>query len=163
MNERAPGASGGFTLVEILIALGIMAVGITAVIGVFVMATATHKRAVDETTAALIAQTALADLRGRLTASFDAAALEPAGMAAVAPGAESATPPVLYFRKNAADPSYPGYRYDVLLTPVDAQDPALADAFHAEVVVRWLATGKERGETFHTVVARSVRVRDLRE
>jgi prepilin-type N-terminal cleavage/methylation domain-containing protein len=160
--------AGGFTLVEVLIALGIMSIGITAVIGVFTMATSTHKRAIDEASAALIAQSAVSEMRAELTARFDASALEvvgggpPVGASGAAAGGE-APPPVLAFRKGARDPAFPGYSYDVLLTPLDAAKAADADLFHVEVRVRWLATGKVRGETFHTVALRTVVARDLRE
>jgi prepilin-type N-terminal cleavage/methylation domain-containing protein len=150
----------GFTLVEVLVALGIMAIGITAVIGVFTMATTTHKRAIDATSAALIAQSAVAELRGALTVRFDAAALPVAGGGGAAPDAPA---PVLAWRRGAHDPSFPGYSYDVLLTPLDAKKPSDADVFHVEVRVKWLATGQQRGETFHTVATRRVAWRDLRE
>lgn len=146
--------NGGFTLIEVLIALGIMSIGITAVIGIFTMATTTHKRAIDETSAALIAQSAVADARATLTARYDASAL---------PVVAEGPPPVLALRKNATDPAFPGYSYDVLLTPIDAPKAADADVFHVEVRVKWQATGKQRGETFHTVALRTVAARDLRE
>jgi prepilin-type N-terminal cleavage/methylation domain-containing protein len=148
------GRESGFTLVEVLIALAIMAVGVTAVIGVFLMATATHKRAVDETTSALFAETALAEVRGGLTASFDARRLPVA-----APG----PPPVLVWKKGGRDPVYPGYACDVYVTPIDDPDPDAADAFHVEVHVRFLASGKERESVFRTVMVRRVRWRDLGE
>ncbi len=144
----------GFTLVEVLIALAIMAVGITAAIGLFTAATAMHKRALDQTTAALLADAAIAEARGAMTLGFDARALE-----AVRPPTD---PPVLYFRKGAANPSYPGYVFDLLLTPIGTSDPDEADAFHAEVRVRWKSTNIVRVQEFHAVVARRVAVRDLR-
>jgi prepilin-type N-terminal cleavage/methylation domain-containing protein len=155
----------GFTLVEVMIALGIMALGITAVIGVFTMATGAHRRAVDETSAAILAESAVAEVRGALTAAFDAGGLEvlSGGPGAVTSGLADVPPPVLAWKREARDPAFPGYAYDVLLTPIDAAKPANADLFHVEVRVRWLATGKVRGETYHTAILRSVAARDMRE
>jgi prepilin-type N-terminal cleavage/methylation domain-containing protein len=147
-----------FTLLEVLIALGIMAVGLTAAIGLFTAATAMHKRAIDQTTAALIADLALADARAAVTLSFDPKAVplevrRPAG---------DGRPPVFYLKHDAKLPEYPGYAYDVFLTPVDAAEPDEADAFFAEARVRWKQANRERATEMTTVILRRVTVRDLK-
>ncbi len=155
--RTAIGSGGrGFTLIEVLIALAIMAVGTTAAIGLFTAATAMQKRALDQTTAALLADMALADARGAVSLTFDAKALE------AARPATSKDPPVLFFRRNATHSDYPGYVYDLLLTPIDAVTPEEADAFHAEVRVRWKMTNRVRVSDFRTVILRRISVRDLR-
>jgi prepilin-type N-terminal cleavage/methylation domain-containing protein len=150
--------AGGFTLIEVLVALAIMAVGSTAAIGLFTAATALHKRAVDQTSAALVASSAIDEVRGAMTLGYSTAGLErmPAAAAAASGGA-----PVLIHRKNAVDPAYPGYAYDVLLTPLDAADPEEADSFHVEVRVRWRTAGPGRVTEMHSVVTRRAAMRDL--
>ena len=48
--------AGGFTLVEILVALFVMLVGISSAFALFAAATALHKRATDQSSAAVIAE-----------------------------------------------------------------------------------------------------------
>lgn len=159
VGQRAqPREQGGFTLIEVLMALAIMAVGSTAAIGLFTAAVSLHKRALDQTTASLVAQSAFAEVRGALTLGFDTERLERVPTA-LAPGAGGAS--VLYFRKNVQDPAYPGYRYDVLLTPVGGASPVDADTFHAEVRVRWKTAGPGRVSEFHSVLTRRCVSRDL--
>ena len=150
----------GFTLIEVLVALAIMAVGTTAAIGLFTAATALHKRAIDQATSAFLAQSALDEVRGHVTLSWSAKALErvPAAQAQGAGGA-----PVLYYRKAVVDPAYPGYAYDVLLTPLDDPEPDEADTFHVEVRVKWKTAGPGRSSEFHSVVTRRVVSRDLQK
>jgi prepilin-type N-terminal cleavage/methylation domain-containing protein len=51
--------SGGMTLIELLIALGIAAVGMSAIIGLFVMAIANNSRSKRDSTATLLSQSVL--------------------------------------------------------------------------------------------------------
>ena len=63
--------SNGFTLIEVLMALGILAFGLVTVLGVFTMATTTHKRAIDRVNSALLAESVIDDLQEELGPSFD--------------------------------------------------------------------------------------------
>jgi prepilin-type N-terminal cleavage/methylation domain-containing protein len=56
---RRPGRAGGFTLIEILIAIAILVIGMVGVLAGFSAAVGLHKRGMDQTTAALLAQTIL--------------------------------------------------------------------------------------------------------
>ncbi len=138
--------------------MAILAVGLTAVIGLFTLATATHKRAIDQTTAALVAETVMADVRGSLTLGFDVAALPL--LSAVDPQAGGA-PTTRVLKRDGSLTGYPGYAFDAYLTPVGTADAARADTFLLEVHVRWKASGRDRGATYQTVVSRRVAVRDL--
>lgn len=154
---RAPPAGRrGFTLIEVLVALAIMAVGTTAAIGLFTAATAMHKRALDQTTAALIADSALSDVRAAVRLQFDPRPL-PTARAATAD-----VPAVYYYKRDAAHPDFPSYVYDVLLTPIGTVDAMAADAFLAEVRVKWKASDKVVAPEFRTVILRRVTMRDLR-
>jgi prepilin-type N-terminal cleavage/methylation domain-containing protein len=57
MNRR------GFSLLEVVVAMGILALGIGGVMAIFVAATAAHRQALEETTAAIIADTVIAEQR----------------------------------------------------------------------------------------------------
>jgi prepilin-type N-terminal cleavage/methylation domain-containing protein len=143
-------AARGFTLVEVLVALAIMAFGISAAIGLFVLATATHKRALDQTTAALLAETLVSEARSEVTLVFDASRLP------LAPGSAAAR----VLRQDGTHPAYPGYRYDVYVTPV-AGPPESADLYLVEVRVRWMSAGQARSADFHGTALRRAAVRDL--
>lgn len=147
MTRRA--RAGGFTLVEILVALGIMAFGVTVALGLFTLATRTHKRALDRTNAGLVAESAMAELRSTLTATSDLSGLASAGGASV------------YLRRGGSYPGHEDYAYDLVLTPLDGDTPDEADTFLAEVTVRWRATGKARTQVYSTVVVRRLAARDL--
>jgi prepilin-type N-terminal cleavage/methylation domain-containing protein len=68
--------SSAFTLLEIMIALGILAVGMSAALGLFAAAAASGRRAEQAVQAAHVADTVFAGIEGRLTMLFDHAALE---------------------------------------------------------------------------------------
>jgi len=61
----------GFSLAEVVIALGVIAVGIVAILGVFPTALQTGRSAQDETRAAQIAQTVFGSLVGQALAQFN--------------------------------------------------------------------------------------------
>jgi prepilin-type N-terminal cleavage/methylation domain-containing protein len=155
-GHPARARSTGFTLIEVLVALAIMAVGVTAAIALLTAATTMHKRAIDLTNAALVADAALAEVRGAVTLSFD-----PKPLAVHRPGTADA-PPVLIWKKDATNADYKGYVYDLLLTPIGTIEPDAADAFLAEVKVRWKSAAQSRTMEFKTVVLRKVAVRDLK-
>lgn len=64
-----------FTLLEIMIALGIMAIGLSAALGLFTAAAASGRRAEQLVESSHLAEQVFADIQGRLTASFDASSL----------------------------------------------------------------------------------------
>lgn len=141
----------GFTLVEILVALGIMAFGATIGLGLITLATTTHKRAIDRTTAALVADAVIAEMRGTLTMNVDLTQLDPVADA----------PDSVYLVKSYRHPGFPDHECQVILTPIGTDDLELADGFHAEVIVQWKATGQQRTRTYHTVMLRKVTKKDL--
>ena len=119
----------GFTLIEILVAIGILALGITAVLFLFAMGARSHRRATLRTQAALLAEAVV----NRLQAEFPQAA-EPQTIT------------------NATDPDFPGFTYDVSFSPLDDN----AQYYKVTVVVRWGEPGlpgtERDSETFATVL-----------
>ena len=60
---------GGFTLVEILVALGVLTLGIGGVLAIFTAAAATHRQALDETVTSIIADSVIAEQRAAFNRS----------------------------------------------------------------------------------------------
>jgi hypothetical protein len=56
-------SSTGFSLVEVVVALGILVMGIGGVLAMFAAAVNSHRRAIEQTTTALIADTVIAEQR----------------------------------------------------------------------------------------------------
>ena len=119
----------GFTLIAILVAIGLLALGITAVLFLFAMGARSHRRATLRTQAALLAEAVV----NRLQAEFPQAA-EPQAIT------------------NATDPDFPGFTYDVSFSPLDDN----AQYYKVTVVVRWGEPGlpgtERDSETFATVL-----------
>jgi len=128
-NRMRDRGQSGFTLIEILVAIGILALGITAVLFLFAMGARSHRRATLRTQAALLAEAVV----NRLQAEFPQAA-EPEDIS------------------NASDPDYPGFTYDVHFGPL----PENSQYYKVTVVVRWGEPGlpgtERDSETFATVL-----------
>lgn len=116
-------SESGFTLLEIMVALGIFAVAIASIMSLLLVAASSHKSAVDYTRAAMLAETVAADLEGQLRLGKP---LRPV--------------------KDAAHASFPRMRYDLELHPVDDY------CAEAVIVIRWKREGKDREQRFGTVL-----------
>lgn len=125
----------GFTLVEMMIAMGILVVGVTSVLGLLTFGAALQRTAERRTEAALVAAQVVADLRD----SFDAQASGPAEQ-----------PAVLRFEPAIA--GHPNLRATVQLR----RNPELEGEYVAEIALRWLERGRWRSETYRTIVQREV-------
>ena len=68
---RRPSRREGFSLLEVLIAMVILTVGATSLIALFAAASRTHKRAIDRTRAALVAEGLFADVQARYHVGVD--------------------------------------------------------------------------------------------
>ncbi|MEM7260703.1 MAG: prepilin-type N-terminal cleavage/methylation domain-containing protein [Planctomycetota bacterium] len=125
----------GFSLLEIIIALGILAVGIASAIALFAAATAAHKRAIDRTHAAAIAEQTFADVESALARG-------------VTPDEIAARPPLEGIQEN-----YPGYQ--VVIGFFEVSGPTADDELLVEVRVQWSFRGGDREEIFQQLVVRS--------
>jgi Tfp pilus assembly protein PilV len=129
------GRRGGFTLVEVTVALGCLALGIGGVLAMFVAAVSVHRHAVNETAAAIVADSVAAEARARFNRGED--------LDLLAPGEEPA-------------PGFP--RFTVMLrSTVTARDPSGGRAveLYVEIVVGRRVQGAKRTETYRTVLFRS--------
>ncbi len=75
-RARARAGSSGFTLLEIIIALGVLAIGATTALALLVAATSTGRRAEHLVNSALVADAVLSDVETDLNGSFGAKDLE---------------------------------------------------------------------------------------
>ena len=143
----------GFTLLEILIALGVLAVGITAVLGLLAAAISSGKRAQDQLNSALLAESIIADVEHDLDLSFDHSELDSLDSGDSDPFRTR----VLVAEQESS--TYPGYRFRALITPLSGPQD-MPDEFLLEVRVGWSERGQWREITYPAVVLRHESSRD---
>jgi type II secretory pathway pseudopilin PulG len=113
----------GFTLVEVLVALGIFVVVVSGIVGLMLVATASHKRAVDNTRAALVADTVLAELESAIHSGHTLAPIA-----------------------KRAHPDHPGVSYAVEIHWIDGASAQVG------IIVSWQREGQQREQRFATVL-----------
>jgi prepilin-type N-terminal cleavage/methylation domain-containing protein len=132
MRGAAPSRAGGFSLLEVLIAMLILSVGAASVLSLFAAAASTHRRAVDRTHAALVAERVLAEVRHLYV-----------------PGR---TPQAIVEELPKRLPEeIDGYRHETVAFHPKGDSWSEAELF-AMVTVRWRESGLERAETFQTIL-----------
>ena len=166
MRKRA-----GFTLLEIIVALGVLAIGATAAFALLVAAASSGRRAEHQVNAALLADLVIDDLKADPSLDLDltdakdypkaadviadreARGVLPAGGAALAPN-----PATRYIAElvDYVHPTYPDYKVDVAITPLPGPVPNEAWEFLVEVEVRWADQGQRRSALFAVVLARTL-------
>ncbi len=145
--------AAGFTLLEILIALGILAIGLTAVLGLLASAVATGKRAQNRVDAANLAESIVADIENDLDLSFDHDELD---------GLDPASNDDYRTRiLRDWEPSrlHPSFKTRILITPITGPID-LPEEFLLEVHVDWSDRGKNRGIVYPASVLRTTSPRD---
>ncbi|MBM4040895.1 MAG: type II secretion system protein [Planctomycetes bacterium] len=96
-------AAGGFTILEVLMAIGILALSITAVLFLFAMGMRSHKRALDRTRAAMLAETVINQLQADLKVYENS----------TDPRDPTVAPP-----DKATHTDFPGFYYTATFTPL---------------------------------------------
>lgn len=137
----------GFTLLEVMVALGVFAIGASAAMALLVAAASSGRRAEHETQAALLAEGAISDLSGLLVGDVDLAQLE--GSTASGSGGTRVL-------ADCAFAAYPDYKYDLAITPLASPAPDETWAYLVEVEVRWTERGKGRSRQFSTIVLKGL-------
>lgn len=154
----------GFTLLEIMVALGVLAIGATAAFALLVAAASAGRRAEHHVNAALLADTVIDDLKADVTLDLDLTDL-PLATEVVAelqsrgelpPDAPTPALETRYVRRDAVSPSYPDYKYDVAITPIAGPVPDQPWEFLIEVEVRWSDQGQRRSALFSAILVRTV-------
>lgn len=128
----------GFTLTEVLIAMGILAIGAVAALSLFAAGAATQKRAIDRAKSAFLAEQVIAQVDAQLAGDVDLGTLAVEG---------------------ASLEDHPGYTYDVALMDLDAESGWSLEIL-VEVTVRWKRKGKGREATYQTILLRSLGEKD---
>jgi type II secretory pathway pseudopilin PulG len=134
-------AARGMTLIEVMIATGILVFGMVAILAIILTAQRSHQRAVHETNAVLVANSVLSELR----AMMDKGNLP------------ETYPPDKPFEQLPQHRDYPDYRYAVSLKKLEAQRrnpnaPLLGDEYYVEVTVFWAQRGEAQSATFQTAM-----------
>jgi len=141
----------GFTLIECLVALVILAIGLVGVFSLFVAGVATHKKGIDQTTAGTLGQKVIADLQANLDDDY----LKGLGDLAARNNPQAPRSPKRRIElKDLTDPDFPDlYKYDLVLTPLESQR---REAYAVVLRVKWREGGEEQAAVFETVVLRKL-------
>lgn len=148
-----------FSLLEIIVALGVLAIGATAAFALLVAAAAAGRRAEHQVNASLLAETLLNDAQALLEeGGVNLQDLSKAADADPVPGGPTPTVPTQqegletrFLERNAQTKSYPGYKFDIAVTPLESPEAGKTWHYLIEVEVRWSEKGKRRSAVFQTV------------
>ncbi len=134
VTRRFGGFTGsqGFSLLEVLIAMFVLSVGAASVISLFAAGSSTHRRSVDRTRAALVAEQVIAEA---------AIAYVPGRTAAEIPGVVQGRLPAVI----------DGYRFDLTVAHPQGKEWQPSELV-VHVAVRWQESGQARAETFTTIL-----------
>ena len=155
--SRRRARTHSFSLLEVVIALGVIAVGIVGVLAVFPTALQTGHSAQDETRAAHIAQSVFGSLVAGATSRFNAVPLPPTPLSIdlTAPPSSPTSPPTLYADNygnlipNSTNSAYAIFIYTNNVVP-GFTDPASANL--VSVRVAWPANAPAANQTFRDYV-----------
>jgi len=129
-RQRQEQSGGGFTLLEVIIALAILVLGLSAILPLFAVGATSHRRGIDQTMVSLIAPHITARLQERLY---------------------ELNPPALKDQEYAEVGRV--YKYDATFTPLDPYD-SMKLAFIVHVTVRWSENMSLHSESFSTILLR---------
>ena len=134
--DRAPaGARGGFTLLEVMLAMGILVVGMTMVLSLFTFGAAMSRTAELRAAASVAVESVVADLEATLfPLDEDGTVGDP-------------TPVV-----DRPVPGSPGVVYSAQPT----QNPDDPDQYRVDVSLTWTTSGVQRAHEFTTLLSREV-------
>jgi len=144
-----------FSLLEVVIALGVITVGIVGVLAVFPTALHTAHSAQDETRAAHIAQSVFGSLVAGAPSRFNAVLLPPTSLSIDLTGSSSPTSPTLYADNdgslipNSTNAAYAIFIYTNNSVP-GFSEPATANL--VTVRVAWPANAPVANQTFRDYV-----------
>lgn len=124
--------SAGFSLLEVLIALFILSVGAASVLALFAAGASTHKRSVDRTNAAILAERVFSEARAAYEEGDDPAE-------------------VLEKLKKRLPEEIDGYHQELSLHHPEV--PGWGDSeLYARVTIRWRQSDGDRTQEFHTIL-----------
>lgn len=129
---RLAAREAGFSLLEVLIAMLILSIGSASLLALFAAGASTHRKSIDRTHAALLAERVFSEVRAAYTVGMEAEA-------------------VLEALAGRIPEDIDGYRHEIFLAHPLNPDWA-EDELFARVTVRWRESGQDRAEAFQTVV-----------
>ena len=140
----------GFSLIEVIVALGIVTVGVTAVLALFASGVDVHKRSIDQSNAALAAATIASELEARYTlARIDAWKKNAAKAGRKVRDAEYMADVPARGKEYPEIPGFPDYLYGVEYIPLDKDSNAVL----ARITIFWKSGGtRPITEEFRTVL-----------
>ena len=153
--SRRRARTHSFSLLEVVIALGVIAVGIVGVLAVFPTALQTGHSAQDETRAAHIAQSVFGSLVAGATSQFNAVPLPPTPLSIDLTASLPPTSPTLYADNNGnLIPNSTNSAYAIFIYTNNAV-PGFTDPASANLVtvrVAWPANAPAANQTFRDYV-----------
>ena len=153
--SRRRARTHSFSLLEVVIALGVIAVGIVGVLAVFPTALQTGHSAQDETRAAHIAQSVFGSLVAGATSRFNAVPLPPTPLSIDLTASSSPTSPTLYADNDGnLIPNSTNSAYAIFIFTNNAV-PGFTDPASANLVtvrVAWPANAPAANQTFRDYV-----------
>ena len=121
----------------------VLSIGAASLLSLFAAAASTHRRAVDRTHAAMVAERVLSEVRALYTE-------------------DSELDEILGELKKNLPESLGGYRYEVQLVRPQGTEWSESELF-ARVIVRWRQSGTDRSESFQTILLPRIRLGELGE
>lgn len=134
MHVRNPNARGGFTVLEVLLAMGIFLFGMTAILGLLTFGAALSRTAQLRTHAAAAIQAVTADLEETLFPLVDGEAGEPQKIV-----------------KREL-----GGLVDLVYSATPVQNPDRPREYRVDVELTWKSGGVQREKRFTTILVREV-------
>ena len=122
----------GFSLIEVLIAMVVLGLGAASLVALFAAGSSTHKRSVDRTRAALVAEQIVNEVRTLYIQGTSPAA-------------------VTEKLRQRLPEEIGGYHHDVVAFHPDGEEWSDLELY-LEVELRWKQAGKARAETFATIL-----------
>ncbi|MFN0207573.1 MAG: prepilin-type N-terminal cleavage/methylation domain-containing protein [Planctomycetota bacterium] len=126
-------ARRGFTLVEVLVAMGILVIGVTSILGLLVFGAALERTAERRSETALAAQQVVSELQNSFVMNPDGSVPEP---------------PSLQFERTV--PGHPKLTARVEIK----KNPEAVGEYFAVIRIGWLERGELRFEEFRTILQR---------
>ena len=136
---------GGFSLLEVLIAMFILSIGAASVLALFAAAASTHKRSVDRTHSALLAERIFSEIQGRYEPDMTAEELTDLVESEVLQQWGNYTWEVYLFH-----PGHQSTHRDGQIG--DGGEQWSEDELFARIIVRWRQKARARSETFHAIL-----------
>lgn len=136
---RLPARRAGFTLIEVMVAMAILVVGMTTILGLLSFGLALHRTSSERADASRAAEAVVAQLRREL---FTPKSLKD--------GLAPANPPEIVAERPV--PGDEGLFYTAKLH----ENPKLAGEYFAEIEISWKEKGRRRFQSFRTILLQEI-------